>query len=94
MQQRDIIQGCSTMSRATRCLMDAGCVQDVSAAQSVLIRGGRRGSRFVRALRLWKERSRQRRELRELANDKDLLKDLGLSGYDVKHEGHKPFWRE
>lgn len=82
------------MSRATDCLMDAGCLQDLSPAQSVLASRRQKNSGFARTVNLWHERSRQRRELRELADDLDLLDDLGLSIYDVQHEGCKPFWRE
>jgi uncharacterized protein YjiS (DUF1127 family) len=82
------------MSRATDCLMDAGCLQESSPAQSVRAGTRKKNSGFARTINLWHERSRQRRELRELADDPDLLNDVGLSIYDVQHEGRKPFWRE
>jgi uncharacterized protein YjiS (DUF1127 family) len=40
----------------------------------------------------WAERARQRRAL--LALDEWMLKDIGLSHADVRHEYDKPFWRE
>jgi uncharacterized protein YjiS (DUF1127 family) len=47
-----------------------------------------------RPLVLWRERSRQRRALAELAmrND-DLLTDAGLSLDEARREAAKPFWR-
>ena len=49
---------------------------------------------FTRAFEhgsLWLERSRQRRELRQLGDH--MLKDIGLSRADVEAEVAKPFWR-
>ena len=40
---------------------------------------------------LWHERARQRRQLQHLSDH--MLRDLGLSRYDVHAEGSKPFWR-
>ena len=82
------------MSRAIDCLMDAGCVQDYSSAQSVDVGTEQKTRGFARTIHLWHERSRQRRELRKLAGDSELLKDVGLSNYDVLREAGKPFWRE
>ena len=82
------------MSRATDCLMDAGCLQDFPPAHSALVRTKQKKLGFARTIKVWRERSRQRRELRRLANDNDLLKDVGLSRYDVQREGCKPFWKE
>lgn len=82
------------MSRATDCLMDAGCLQEFSATQSDRAGTNRKYSRFTQTINLWYERSRQRHELRILADDPDILNDVGLSAYDVRHEAHKPFWRE
>jgi len=42
-------------------------------------------------LRAWRERSRQRRHLRNL--DERLLRDIGLSHDDVRREAAKPGWR-
>ena len=39
----------------------------------------------------WRERSRQRRHLRDL--DERLLRDIGLSRGDVRREAAKPGWR-
>jgi uncharacterized protein YjiS (DUF1127 family) len=36
-------------------------------------------------------RSRQRRALAKL--DDRLLRDIGITAYDVAHEAGKPFWR-
>lgn len=44
------------------------------------------------ALLLWQERSRERRQLREMSDH--LLKDLGLSRADIEKESSKPFWRD
>lgn len=82
------------MNRATDRLMDAGCLQEYSSAQSARTGTEPNASGLTRTINLWYERSRQRRELRELAGDPDLLRDVGLSGYDVQQEAGKPFWRE
>ena len=80
------------MSRATTCLLDT----DYSKVSSETLERSsyKRQTRGIgHILRLWRERSKQRRQLLELADDSDLLKDLGLSNYDLWHEGRKPFWR-
>jgi uncharacterized protein YjiS (DUF1127 family) len=41
----------------------------------------------------WAARRRQRRALRELAEDKHLLGDLGLTREQALDEAAKPFWR-
>jgi uncharacterized protein YjiS (DUF1127 family) len=41
----------------------------------------------------WPERQRQREALRELADDKHLLDDLGLTREQALDEAAKPFWR-
>ena len=46
---------------------------------------------LLRLLLVWQDRERQRHQLRRL--DDRLLKDMGLSRADVKHEAVKPFWR-
>ena len=44
-------------------------------------------------IQVWIERSRQRRELGELADRTDhLLADIGLSVEEARHEAAKPFW--
>src|SRR5712671_6983168 len=44
-------------------------------------------------IQVWTERSRQRRELGELADRNDLLlADIGLSVEEARHEAAKPFW--
>jgi uncharacterized protein YjiS (DUF1127 family) len=48
---------------------------------------------------LWRElrrrlaRQRSRRELRELADDPHLLKDLGLTRWEALEEADKSFWQ-
>jgi uncharacterized protein YjiS (DUF1127 family) len=49
----------------------------------------KRGSRTIR---VWRRRSRDREELASL--DMRTLRDVGISGYDVKWEASKPFWKE
>jgi uncharacterized protein YjiS (DUF1127 family) len=46
-----------------------------------------------RELRRRRARQRSRRELRELADDPHLLKDLGLTRWEALEEADKPFWR-
>jgi uncharacterized protein YjiS (DUF1127 family) len=41
----------------------------------------------------WIVRSGARRALRELANDKRVLNDIGLTREQVLGEAGKPFWR-
>lgn len=43
-------------------------------------------------LSLWRVRSRQRRLLAEMSPH--MLRDIGLSRYEVLKEYEKPFWRE
>ena len=52
------------------------------------------GAKWLALLALWNHRSVQRRQLTELVNEYDLLKDMGLSSYDALIESKKPFWRE
>jgi uncharacterized protein YjiS (DUF1127 family) len=42
-------------------------------------------------LRIWRERARQRRQLRTL--NEHMLRDIGLTRADVLAESSKPFWR-
>jgi uncharacterized protein YjiS (DUF1127 family) len=44
-------------------------------------------------LRVWIVRSRQRRALSRLLDDRDLLKDIGVSQEEALHEAEKAFWR-
>jgi uncharacterized protein YjiS (DUF1127 family) len=41
----------------------------------------------------WAERRRQRLALRELADDKHFLNDLGITREQALDEAAKPFWR-
>jgi uncharacterized protein YjiS (DUF1127 family) len=54
---------------------------------------GRRGlaGKLSRLVRLWRERSRERRAFAAL--DRRDLQDLGLSRWAVELELAKPFWR-
>ena len=45
-------------------------------------------------LQCWQQRSHQRRELQQLIEDADLLKDIGLSKSDVIKEVRKKFWQK
>ena len=83
------------MSRSSDCsIYSGGCSQHFPSGRSVKAGTKQKGRGLVQTIKLWDERSRQRRELRRLANDADLLKDVGLSVYDVQNEGSKPFWCE
>ena len=42
--------------------------------------------------RRWTERNRQRAALRDLADDKHLLDDLGLTRQEALDEADRPFW--
>ena len=44
-------------------------------------------------LRRRRARQRSRRELRELADDPHLLKDIGVTRWEALEEADKPFWR-
>ncbi len=41
----------------------------------------------------WNERGRQRAALRDLADDRHLLDDLGLTRQQALDEANKPFWQ-
>ena len=73
---------------------NAHCLVEVSPMALTRPRAGKRSGGVLQTLYLWSERSRQRSELRELAKSGELLKDVGLSFYDVHIEGQKPFWKE
>ena len=47
-----------------------------------------------RLIRLWAARRSQRWTLGELAAEKHLLEDIGLSRAQALHEAGKPFWRQ
>jgi len=47
--------------------------------------------RAVYLLLVWRERARQRRQLRSLSDR--MLRDIGLTRADVLAESSKPFWR-
>ncbi|MEJ2125299.1 MAG: DUF1127 domain-containing protein [Pseudolabrys sp.] len=46
---------------------------------------------LVTIFRVWPDRWRQRRDLREM--DIEQLRDLGISRREAMREGQKPFWR-
>ncbi len=55
---------------------------------------GRPAVAWLVPLRVWIERSRQRRTLRELGELNDaLLKDIGVSRSEALREGTKHFWQ-
>lgn len=86
------------MSRSTLCLIDSQELQSCTSKWVTLVQNTndtqRKTSRLVSVINLWFERSRQRRELLEIADHPETLKDLGLSTYDLRREGRKPFWRK
>jgi uncharacterized protein YjiS (DUF1127 family) len=45
----------------------------------------------VDRMQTWLDRARQRRALAQL--DDRLLRDIGITRYDVLYEAGKPFWR-
>lgn len=51
-----------------------------------------RFSRLWSRLEAWRERARQRRELRTLSDR--LLKDIGTTRAHVEYEAKKAFWRD
>lgn len=51
----------------------------------------RLGGAAVRIVLFWMERSRQRRALAEL--DDRLLRDIGLTRDQARHEYANPFWK-
>ena len=50
-------------------------------------------SKTFSTLGIWFARSVQRRALRELAQDVQLLNDIGLNRQQALREAAKPFWR-
>ncbi len=48
--------------------------------------------RFVAAVAAWRERVRQRGDLRDL--DLHLLRDIGVTSQQARHEWEKPYWYE
>ncbi len=81
------------MSRGAYRLVDSGLLPDTSLEMSNSSATKLQAGRFCQLFDIWYERSKQRRQLLELADDAHLLKDLGLSNYDLRHEGRKKFWR-
>jgi len=47
----------------------------------------------LQSIAAWIARSRQRWDLRELAQEKRLLSDIGLTREQALREADKPFWR-
>jgi uncharacterized protein YjiS (DUF1127 family) len=47
---------------------------------------------FAKVIGIWRERSRDRRELSQL--DARSLRDLGLNPGNIEFEANKPFWRD
>lgn len=55
---------------------------------------GARLGRILGLMAAWHERSRQRRECRELLAMPDyLLDDMGVAREDLYQEARKPFWK-
>ena len=51
-------------------------------------------SGWLHTLFFWIDRSRQRRQLGEMADLNDnLLRDIGLTREEARREAEKPFWR-
>ena len=48
--------------------------------------------RLLRTVAVWFARSAERSELRELAKNRHLLNDIGLTREQVIREAVKPFW--
>lgn len=67
---------------------DSAIAMDAASSQSVLFH--LRTGQWLKTLKVWRERSRQRRMLSML--DADQLDDIGLSPEDVQREVSKPFW--
>jgi uncharacterized protein YjiS (DUF1127 family) len=67
----------------------SGRVEQTSRGAIAAVR--RRLPRLLHKVWLWHERARQRRQLQFLSDH--MLRDLGLSRYDVHAEASKPFWR-
>ena len=74
--------------------MDAGYFKEIFPVQPSQASMRQKITGLLHTIKLWKKRSGERRELRQLADDLDVLKDIGLSKYDVQREGWKPFWRD
>ncbi len=52
------------------------------------------GQRILNTLRIWNKRHQERQQLKAISPLSDhLLKDMGLTRYDVNKEMNKPFWR-
>lgn len=49
---------------------------------------------LLATVRRWRDLARQRRRLRVLASDPDLLGDIGISRVDALQEAGKPFWKD
>lgn len=83
------------MNSAADCLLTTGSLHKRPAIQMTSADKQEEKNTFFRIIDLWFERSRQRRELRELIESPEAtFMDIGISRYDVLHEGRKPFWRE
>ena len=67
---------------------EGAIVLDATSSQPVLSR--LRVGQWLKTLKLWRERSRQRRMLSML--DAEQLDDIGLTQEDVQREISKPFW--
>ena len=66
----------------------------LSHRRGLLARGPQYNSwqMLLRRWRRWSQRSRQRSALRDLADNKHLLDDLGLTREEALNEANRPFW--
>lgn len=63
-----------------------------SAGENTLRETNSNFRRPLRTVAVWFARSAERRELLELAKNKHLLRDIGLTREQVICEAVKPFW--
>jgi uncharacterized protein YjiS (DUF1127 family) len=84
--------------------MEVNLSQDLSACGGVLLKSDKCAvidnhavrpslskEKIVKTVKIWIQRSRQRKQLVRL--DKHLLDDIGLTEEQVKNEISKPFWK-
>lgn len=72
---------------------DAAIVQKKRPYQTLLNLKQRLGNAFD-TLQSWQTRAQQRHELKQLIEDADRLKDVGLSKNDVMIEANKKCWQK
>lgn len=82
------------MNRSIACLIDPACTGTASTAVPREPNLHVNLPRVLQTMHLWLIRLKQRRELQDLADDPNQLRDTGLSRSVVRREADKPFWRE